>query len=461
MSNRPHILHLHSHDTGRYVQPYGHAIPTPHLQRFAEQGVLFRQAFCAAPTCSPSRAALLTGQCPHACGMHGLANPPWLYQLHELKHLLPHTLRAAGYETIMGGVQHVTRKSLGLFHAQGFRMLLNQDNLGEDVPDLHERAARHIARAKPGQPWFMSIGFDQTHRDNRQGDPATGACFSKPSPYDPDSLDARYCLPPPIFPDTPETRRDMASFKEGARRLDERIGHVLAALDRARQADNTLVIVTTDHGIAWPGMKCNLTDHGVGVMLIVRGPGGFNGGRVVDAMVTHMDLFPTITDLLGLAPPPWLQGASLLPLVRGEADALHDAIFLEQGWHETAEPQRAIRTRRYKYIRRFDPIGPKAANCDEGPTKNLLRPLGWFDRAVGEELLFDLFFDPQETCNRAHDPALAGVRAGLRQQLDEWMQRTDDPLACGRPIAPPGLNGAVAHARTEPVSTTAWGCALE
>jgi len=71
---RPNILYLHSHDTGRTIQPYGHAVATPHLQRLADQGVLFRRAFCAAPTCSPSRAALLTGQCPHSSGMLGLAH---------------------------------------------------------------------------------------------------------------------------------------------------------------------------------------------------------------------------------------------------------------------------------------------------------------------------------------------------------------------------------------------------
>ena len=69
MPERPNVLYLHSHDTGRYVQPYGYDVPTPNIQRLAEQGILFRQAFCAAPTCSPSRAALLTGQCAHSSGM--------------------------------------------------------------------------------------------------------------------------------------------------------------------------------------------------------------------------------------------------------------------------------------------------------------------------------------------------------------------------------------------------------
>src|SRR5215467_5443313 len=103
--SRPNILYLHSHDTGRYIQPYGHAIATPHLQRLAEQGVLFRQAFSAAPTCSPSRAALLTGQAPHSSGMLGLAHRG--FALHDYHQHIVHTLRAAGYTSTLIGMQHV------------------------------------------------------------------------------------------------------------------------------------------------------------------------------------------------------------------------------------------------------------------------------------------------------------------------------------------------------------------
>jgi arylsulfatase A-like enzyme len=105
---RPNVLYIHSHDTGRYIQPYGHAVPTPNLQKLAEEGVLFRQAFCAAPTCSPSRASLLTGQCPHSNGMLGLAHLG--FQLTDYKRHILHTLRAEGYISALAGVQHIARK---------------------------------------------------------------------------------------------------------------------------------------------------------------------------------------------------------------------------------------------------------------------------------------------------------------------------------------------------------------
>jgi arylsulfatase A-like enzyme len=356
-------------------------------------------------------------------------------------------LAGHGYTNVLGGVHHITGKSVHDMREHGFHVLLNEDNLAEDVPDLHERAARFLAET-PRSPWFFSLGFDQTHRDSRHDDPDSGACFSQPSRYDPKALDGRYVMPPPLFPDGQETRGDMASFKEGARRLDERIGHVLDALDRHGYSENTLVIITTDHGIAWPGMKCNLTDHGIGVTLILRGPGGFSGGRVIDSMVTHLDLFPTMLALADLRPCSWLAGKSLLPLASGVVDPLHDTIFAEQGWHDAPEPQRAIRTTRYKYIRRFIPVGPRADNCDPGPTKKIAADAGFFDRELGDELLFDLRLDPQETWNRVTDPKLGAMRTALRHQLDDWMRRTNDPSLAGKPVPPPGLRGGPARSAT-------------
>ena len=435
---RPNILYLHSHDTGRLVQPCGHTVPTPHLQAFASQGVRFRQAFSVAPTCSPSRAALLTGMYPHACGMHGLASPPWNYRVDCPERLLPNVLAAHGYVTALGGVHHIGGKALREIREQGFQVLLHEANRCEDVPDLHERAAHFLAQP-PGAPWFLAVGFDQTHRDNRQGDPASGTCFSQPSPYDARQLPLRDIAPPAPLPDTPETRRDLTSFAEGARRLDQRIGHVLAALERSGAADNTLVIITTDHGPAFPGMKCNLTDHGLGVMLMLRGPGGFRGGRALDAMVTQLDLFPTIVELAGLGRCPWLEGKSLTALLQEEPAPAHVEIFAEQGWHEAPEPARCVRTDRHKLVRRADPVGPKAANCDEGPSKRVMLAAGFFERDLGRELLFDLAADPHETRNRIDDPSLAGVRAELRDALDRWMRRTNDPFLHGETVPPPGF----------------------
>jgi arylsulfatase A-like enzyme len=199
------------------------------------------------------------------------------------------------------------------------------------------------------------------------------------------------------------------------------------------------VISTTDHGIAFPAMKCNLTDHGMGVSLIVRGPGGFQGGRVVDAMVSHLDLFPTICDLLEIEKPAWLEGASMMPLIRGQAKEIHEEIFAEVNYHAAYEPKRAVRTKRWKYIRHFDGRQhPNLPNCDDGLSKTYWLENGWRGRRVESEQLYDLVFDPNETCNAAGDGSVKEALSEMRGRLDGWMRATKDPILSGPIAAPAG-----------------------
>jgi arylsulfatase A-like enzyme len=413
---RPNIIYLHSHDTGRYVQPYGFGVPTPNIQRLAEEGVLFRQAFCAAPTCSASRTALLTGQSPHSAGMTGLVNRGW--QLNDYNQHLLHTLRGAGYHTVLGGLQHLHQERTHL----GFDQIIAPPK-STMVAEVAPAAAAFLQNA-PQQPFFLDVGFFETHRDFPQADPAA----------------ARYLRPPAPLPDTPDTRQDMADFVEMAGELDRGVGIILDALAAAGLAENTLVIQTTDHGLAFPAMKCNLTDHGIGVLLIMRGPGGFTGGQVYDAMISHIDLFPTLCEYLNVAPPSWLQGKSLLPVIRGEHDEINDAIFAEVTYHAAYEPQRAIRTQRHKYIRRYgERTKPVLPNCDDSLSKDLWLAAGWQEREVATEQLYDLRFDPNEMQNLAALPAYADTLQDLRQRLDQWMTTTADPLLNQQPApAPPG-----------------------
>ncbi len=416
----PNIVYLHSHDTGRYVQPYGYPVPTPNIQHLADQGVLFRQAFCAAPVCSGSRAALLTGQSSHASGMLGLAHRGYRLR-HPERHLAP-VLRAAGYWTGLIGEQHVSGHPADL----GYDQVVDLDST--TVRDVAPAACRLIAdRALGAPPWFLSVGFFETHREY----------------FEPSSVrDALYSRPPDNIVDTAMTRRDMASFKASARSLDQGVGAVLNALEENGMVGNTLVILTTDHGLAFPDAKATMYDRGIGVMLIVRGPGGFERGRVYDALVTQLDLYPTICELAGIDPPDWLEGVSLTPLVRGEVEELHQEVFAEVTYHAAYEPQRAVRTARYKYARRFDDEHPGRvlANLDDGLTKEVMLACGWADLDQPSEALYDLWLDPGEGRNRIDDPALANVVLDLKRRLHDWMLRTGDPLLDGAvPPAPDTL----------------------
>lgn len=415
-ATRPNILYIHSHDTGRFTQPYGHAVPTPNLQKLAEQGMLFRNAFSAAPTCSPSRAALLTGQCSHSSGMLGLAHRG--FSLNDYTQHIVHTLKAAGYTTALSGVQHVVAaKQIAKI---GYDQLLSPNGRAP----VAAAAAVEFLKSAPKQPFFLDVGFTETHRDYPPAGPLE---------------DERYCRPPAVLPDTAQTRKDMAQFKASARIMDNAVGQVLQALADAGLAEQTLVISTTDHGIAFPTMKCSLTDDGIGVMLTMRGPGGFSGGKVCDALVSHVDVFPTICDLLQIKHPAWLQGHSLMPLLDGKTTEIRDAIFAEVTFHAAYEPKRAVRTKRWKYIRRFDDRkGPNLPNCDDGPSKAMWVEQGWRTQPAAHEALFDLMFDPSERRNLIDDPTVQPALKDMRARLERWMKETNDPLLKGPVPPPPG-----------------------
>lgn len=438
----PNILYIHSHDTGRHVQPYGYWVRTPHLQMLAEQGVLFRKAFCASPTCSGSRASLLTGQFCHNNGMLGLAHRGW--KLNDYGEHLIHPLREAGYRSILIGEQHISEDP-GVI---GYDEVVPVDN-------NHATQVAPAANAMlrdTSEPFFMSVGFFETHRE-----------FELPASV----RDSLYAQPAPNLPDLEATREDVAAFKASARSLDEGIGSVLNELHRAGLEDNTLIVCTTDHGLAFPRQKATLYDRGTGVLTIVRGPGGFTGGKVFDAMVSHLDIYPTLCELAGVPTPDYAYGKSILPLISGEVDRLHDEVFTEMTFHAAYEPQRAVRTERWKYIRRFhDYQHPVLANCDDSATKDLLVAAGWGDQIVPEERLYDLLLDPNENANLAYDESHASVREDLAARVGAWMEATDDPLLDGPVEPPPGalVNGPDQISPSEPTiegwSPTASGGAV-
>ena len=176
------------------------------------------------------------------------------FALHDYRQHLIHTLRKVGYASTLIGVQHVAADAVQIGYD---RVVELPDHSGGSVAGAAVRFLREV----PAQPFFLSVGFSETHRDYPNVNERA----------------SRYVLPPAPLPDTPQTRQDMAAYVASAQILDEGVGAILAALDDAGLAENTLVLYTTDHGIAFPGMKCNLTGHGIGVALILPRPRRFFG----------------------------------------------------------------------------------------------------------------------------------------------------------------------------------------
>ncbi|MBT3381294.1 MAG: sulfatase-like hydrolase/transferase [Lentisphaerae bacterium] len=213
------VVYLHTHDLGRYSGPHGYPPRMPNLQRLAEQGTLYRNAFCAAPTCTPSRATLLTGQYPHQCGMYGLTNQGWTLNA-PARHLAAF-LHRNGFETALMGCQHVTAPDPQESRAMGYsRIGTRPEHESHDGLEPTTDAAEAFLASSPGTPFFVDVGCGITHHSRWD----RSFCMSHDRLGD---LDWRYVRPLPHLPDTPETRWEAAMQFKAAEYLDTQIGRVL------------------------------------------------------------------------------------------------------------------------------------------------------------------------------------------------------------------------------------------
>ncbi|MDQ6773739.1 MAG: sulfatase [Candidatus Dormibacteraeota bacterium] len=410
---RPHILVLIAHDLGRHLGCYGRGVTTPAIDRLANQGALLERAFAAAPQCSPSRAALNSGLWPHRTGMLGLAHLGWSMRPEVPK--LPELLAAAGYRTALVGLEH---EGVGCMSDHGYQEIVEAgSNRAEEVAARAVEFIRDSVHPQ-GRRAFASIGFEECHRpfpESRGGVP-------------------RLRPPPAHLPDLPEVRRDLAGLDESARRLDAGVGRVLAELDRRNLDAETLVVFTTDHGIAFPRAKGTLLESGLETALIMRLPGVVRAGLTSDALVGNVDVLPTLCELAGAAVPAGIDGRGFLPVARGQARGHRERLFAEMTWHDAYAPQRAVRTGRHKLIRRFGPEGPAYVPLDvyASPSGRAVRSQRGPDpNSAPREELYDLAADPAETENLAADPAHASLVEGLRTEMERWMAQSGDPLLVG------------------------------
>ena len=417
------VIYVHSHDTGRQITPYGLNAETPNLQELADQGIVFRQAFSMAPTCSPSRSALLTGMAPHSNGMLGLAHRGFrLYDYH--KHLVRY-LNAHGYETALSGVQHEARDVKDIGYQKIIGQLLESKRWDSGhLDDLDN--AQHVAqfiKERHDAPYFLSFGLFSAHR-----------------PFPDVGVDETYVMPPFPLPDVPQTREDYARFLGSVKILDECVGMVLEALKESGEENNTLVVFTTDHGPAFPGMKCTLYDTGIAVSMIVKIPesSDYHQVGITDALISQIDIFPTLCDVLSIPQPSWIQGKSFGAFLRGKPGPVRNEIFAEVNYHAAYEPMRCIRTERYKFIVRYGTaIIP--ANIDDSPSKDFLFHHGYGLMREGyREELYDLYMDPMERVNVIELASYQNIYQDLRNRLKHWMINTQDPLLSGEVAKPSG-----------------------
>lgn len=426
------LVMIDCHDLGQHLACYGvESVSSDHLDALAADGVRFSNSFCTSPQCSPSRAALYTGRYPHSNGMFGLAHFPFSWHLHDDETYLAEYLKDAGYETAHVGVQHVTEFNAEAVKALGFDHVL----AGNLAPEVANSAIGFLERNHE-HPFFLNIGFFEPHRDH------TGGYRLTP----PDS--AKGVDLPPYVPNTDQSRLEFSELQGMIKSMDEGVGRILEALDRLNLTGDTWVIFTTDHGLAMPRAKCTMYDPGLKTALIMRAPQlGLTGGHVVEQLISHVDMTPTILEALGIEVPKKLEGKSYLGLLKGETDQHRDSLYFEKTYHTDYEPQRAIRNARYKLIWNAEvDITNVPADIMHSAIYPQMIDILTQSRPAFE--LYDLEADPNEMTNLADDAAYLAIKDDLRQQLIAWMRDTADALLDG-PVASPYYERAMHLLRGE------------
>ncbi len=410
----PNIVLVVCHDLGRHLPCYGvRGLRTPNIDRLAAQGAVFDRYFATAPLCSPSRGSILTGCYPHTNGLMGLVNRGW--DMPDRTPTLPQLLREAGYVSYLFGFHHEKKdpRRMGYDHVPPARM---PTHAGAVLPGMAEflHGAREATR---GNPFLAVAGLLEAHRPFKN---------VRYTPADPAAVDV-----PGFLPDHPGVREDLADLAGLVEAVDRHLGTVLDALADTGLDRRTLVILTTDHGVAFPRAKSTLYDAGIGTALVARWPGVIPPGSRVDALLSNVDLLPTLLSAAGRETPAHVQGHSFLTLLRGEGGGGDEAVFAEQTYHDAYDPKRAVRTGRWKYIRNFEP-GPALllpADIAPSPSAAAVADVATCPRPAEE--LYDLATDPFERCNLAGKPEHSADLAAMRGRLARWMEETGDPLLRG------------------------------
>lgn len=491
-ADRPNVVFCFADDWGRYASAYApldakptanSVVKTPHIDSVAARGVLFRNAFVPAPSCTPCRSSLLSGRYFFNTGRGAiLQGAVWDESIPGF----PLVLRDAGYR--LGktakvwspgtpadapiGKQEFAYQKAGMgfnqFSAQATRAVKGGKSPAEAKAALLAQVEGNfdafLAAREPGKPFFFWYGPTNVHRKWVKG---SGKALWG---IDPGSLAGKL---PSFLPDVPEVREDFADYLGEAQAFDAQVGVILRRLKDAGELDRTLVVVSGDHGPpGFPGGKCNLYDFGTRVALVAAGP-GVPGPRVVDDFVNLMDLAPTFLDAGGAKHPPGMNGRSLWPVLTskqaGQVDPARTWVVTGRERHvgdaragNLPYPQRALRTPDFLYVRNFAPdrypLGdPKAVTADRAPDAAALEndtfvafadmdaspTKAWlvahradpkwtwhYDYAFGKrpaEELYDLRTDPDQVKNLAGDPAHAATRKKLADQLTKILTDAGDP----------------------------------
>ncbi|MBI1338088.1 MAG: sulfatase-like hydrolase/transferase [Phycisphaera sp.] len=402
----------------------------PAFERICNEGVVFNRAFVTAPSCTPSRASVLTGQ--------------WHWRLEEDANLFgtlpakfavyPDLLEKAGY--------HVGYTGKGWGPGNVTAGGRTRNPAGKEYASFEA----FMAERPKGKPFCFWFGSHQPHRSYRPGSGVNAG------------LKLADVKVPACLPDCETTRSDLCDYAAATQRYDHDAGQIIKSIEAAGELDHTMVVMSGDNGLPFPRGKCNIYDTGTRVPLAIRWPDKIKSHRSVDDFVSLADLCPTFLQAAGVAIPADVDGKSLMNVLasdkNGQVDPSRDHVLTGMERHAAPArdgalgyPMRAYRTADFLYIRNFKPDRwpagdpPAFMDIDGGPTKKYMidhrddpavKPL--YELAFGKrpaEELYDLRKDPNQLKNVAADPAYAQMLTKLSEALNTELKATKDPRVIG------------------------------
>ncbi len=421
------ILLITADDLGMQLGCYGDSqASTPELDRLAAEGALFSRAYVAQSSCSPSRATLLTGLFPHQHGQVGLAGERPSYRVEERLPNLVGVLRQAGYYTGILGKLHISPPSAFPFHYE-WKESLQKPIITRDVRKMAELAGQFLKESE-GRPFFLYANYFDPHRPfDAEAHQFEGLPADPVRPNNAPGLD---------FLGGATTPADAAAYRNCVSRLDTGVGMLLQELREAGLLERTVVIFISDNGPPFARAKTTCYEAGVQVPLLIHWPGVSKAKMRSDALVSGVDIMPTILEAAGVAAPAGLAGESLRSLLAGKSPPEWRERILSEFTSHAAQhfyPRRALRQGRFKIIRNYEaprrnPVGPLGVSGISG-----LREQEWVDAfataaAPPEWELYNLENDPFELHNLATEPGCVGDLQKMKAALEAELAATEDPI---------------------------------
>jgi N-sulfoglucosamine sulfohydrolase len=442
---RPNILFIIFDDWGwQHAGAYGSTfVKTPNFDRVAREGVLFKNAFTSNPKCSPCRATILTGrnswQLKEAVSHNGYF-PTGFEVYPDLLEQAGYAIGATGKGWGPGDFQTLAKRTRNPAGPIINAAKTEPPTAAIGKIDYAKNFETFLAGRAQGAPFCYWMGFQEPHRNYEVN---SGVRLGKRL------ADVQV---PGYLPDDAKVRGDLADYAIEVEYADAFIGRALAALEARGELENTLVIVTSDHGMPFPFVKGQVHEDGFRLPLAMRWPKQIKAGRTVDDFINVRDFAPTFLELAGLKPHAQMTGTSLTAILRSPASGWienRDLMLIGKERHDVGRPNdwgypvRALRTKDFLYVHNFNPERWPAGNpetyypnCDDGPTKTVVANMTgrFYDLSFGKrpaDELYDMRRDPAGMNNVASETAYAKVVGELRTKMMAMLVAEKDPRALG------------------------------